>query len=34
MCIECERAGDTTPANEVDHIKPHRGNYALFWDMS
>jgi 5-methylcytosine-specific restriction protein A len=21
-------------ANEVDHIKPHKGDMALFWDSS
>jgi 5-methylcytosine-specific restriction protein A len=29
LCIECEK-----PANMVDHIKPHLGNYQLFWDRS
>jgi 5-methylcytosine-specific restriction protein A len=23
--------GDTTAANVVDHIKPHKGDQALFW---
>lgn len=23
-----------TPANVVDHVIPHRGNTALFWDRS
>ncbi|SPL63449.1 HNH endonuclease [Ochrobactrum soli] len=26
----CCRCG--APANVVDHIKPHKGNHALFWD--
>ena len=31
-CAACEREARTAFATEVDHIKPHRGNYALFWD--
>lgn len=32
LCIACEREGKIRLANEVDHIKPHRGNAGLFWD--
>lgn len=32
LCVECERAGKLTPATVVDHIRPHRGDQALFWD--
>lgn len=32
LCAECERTGKLTPATVVDHIKPHRGDKALFWD--
>ncbi len=32
LCVECERQGLTTPATEVDHIVPHRGDKVLFWD--
>ena len=32
LCAECERQGRVMPANEVDHIIPHRGNQVLFWD--
>ncbi len=32
LCEECQRTGKLTPATVVDHIKPHRGNAALFWD--
>lgn len=32
LCVHCERAGRVVPAKEVDHIKPHRGDHALFWD--
>lgn len=34
ICAECERQGRITAAVCVDHIKPHRGNWALFWDVS
>lgn len=34
FCAECERKGIKTLATEVDHIKPHRGNKELFWDMT
>ena len=34
-CAECQRRGRAlTPATEVDHIIPHRGNKALFWDKN
>lgn len=28
----CEDEGRLTPATIVDHIIPHRGDTALFWD--
>lgn len=31
LCVMCLREGKTTAAQVVDHIKPHRGNQALFW---
>jgi len=31
-CVICEKEGRLTLANEVDHIKPHRGDAALFWN--
>lgn len=34
FCRECERAGRLTPARVTDHIVPHRGNQALFWDRA
>lgn len=34
LCAECARHGIATPATEVDHIIPHRGNMKLFWDRS
>ena len=32
LCAECLKRGRTTPATEVDHIIPHKGNQKLFWD--
>jgi 5-methylcytosine-specific restriction enzyme A len=34
LCVECMRLGHTVPASVVDHIKPHRGDEALFNDES
>lgn len=34
FCLECERNRILKPATIVDHIKPHRGDKALFWDES
>lgn len=31
-CKECKESGRILPATVVDHIKPHKGNYELFWD--
>lgn len=28
ICANCRNA----PASVVDHIKPHKGDYDLFWD--
>lgn len=33
LCVHCKYDEKTTPATEVDHIIPHRGDKALFWDM-
>ncbi|GMA48648.1 HNH endonuclease [Alicyclobacillus contaminans] len=33
LCAECQRQGRLTPATVVDHIKPHKGDKALFWDV-
>lgn len=30
----CEERGRITPATDVDHIVPHRGNLRIFWDQS
>ncbi|WJO30990.1 HNH endonuclease [Pseudomonas monteilii] len=32
LCTYCARAGRTAAASVVDHIIPHRGDQALFWD--
>ncbi|WP_459061845.1 HNH endonuclease [Stenotrophomonas sp. PSU-St15] len=32
LCAECQRSGHVTVAAVVDHITPHKGNQALFWD--
>jgi len=34
LCRHCEDRGVVRPATVVDHIKPHRGDYKLFWDQS
>ena len=34
LCVKCEEEGRITSATVVDHIKPHRGNYNLFWDQN
>lgn len=34
LCVHCEAAGRTMAATEVDHVKPHRGDRALFWDAT
>src|SRR5690554_5661002 len=32
LCVECRKRGKLTPATEVDHIRPHKGDPVLFWD--
>jgi len=34
LCVICSTEGRLTAANVIDHIKPHKGNNALFWDES
>lgn len=31
-CVMCAHHGKLTRATVVDHIRPHRGGVALFWD--
>lgn len=30
-CVHCEQEGRKTPATELDHIVPHKGDMRLFW---
>ncbi|WP_118138741.1 HNH endonuclease signature motif containing protein [Oceanicella sp. SM1341] len=32
LCAECQSLGLVEAATEVDHVTPHRGDAALFWD--
>ena len=32
LCVDCDDHGLTEPATEVDHIVPHRGDPAIFWN--
>jgi 5-methylcytosine-specific restriction endonuclease McrA len=32
LCVMCQEDGRVTAATVVDHIVPHRGDQALFWD--
>lgn len=32
LCVHCESEGKLTPATEVDHVIPHRGDQSLFWN--
>ena len=34
LCAHCEEQGKVTPATVVDHITPHKGCQALFWDTA
>src|SRR5687767_9921980 len=34
LCRYCEQRGIVRPAEEVDHVIPHKGNLELFWDES
>lgn len=31
LCRHCLDEGRITPANEVDHIEPHKGDRLKFW---
>ena len=33
LCVMCKKDGKVKEANVVDHIWPHKGDYALFWMM-
>ena len=34
LCVHCLAAGVVTAATDVDHIRPHKGDTALFWDTN
>lgn len=34
LCVTCQAEGRVTPASCTDHIVPHDGDDALFWDRS
>lgn len=34
LCVFCEEEGRAEPATVVDHIKPHKGDKTLFYDVS
>ena len=34
LCVNCLKEGRYVKATDVDHITPHRGDRALFWDES
>ena len=34
LCVYCQKKGILTPAEVVDHIKPHRGDRELFFDAN
>lgn len=34
LCAHCEAAGRVTAATVVDHVTPHKGDQALFWDTA
>ena len=33
LCAECQRHDRLTPASVVDHVIPHRGDTARFWEQ-
>lgn len=34
LCVMCRAAGRYTAATVVDHIRPHQGDRARFWDRA
>lgn len=34
LCAEHERQGEVVAATEVDHIIPHKGDAAIFWNRN
>ena len=34
LCVMCKEQGKVEVANVVNHIVPHKGDQALFWDKT
>ena len=34
LCRECRGQGRVEPSTDADHILPHRGDLALFWNRA
>jgi 5-methylcytosine-specific restriction endonuclease McrA len=34
VCVMCRQEGRSTRATVVDHVRPHKGDERLFWDVS
>jgi len=34
LCVDCQMGGYVTPATDVDHRIPHRGDARRFWDRA
>ena len=34
LCVVCKDHGRVVASSVVDHIQPHKGDTALFWDRS
>lgn len=34
LCVAHQQLDEVEPATVVDHIKPHKGDKALFWDRA
>jgi 5-methylcytosine-specific restriction enzyme A len=34
LCAACLSKGKTSSATVVDHVEPHRGDQAKFWDVA
>jgi 5-methylcytosine-specific restriction enzyme A len=34
LCVVCRATGRIVAATEVDHVQPHRGDPALFWNIA
>ena len=33
LCVRCQETGCATPATELDHRVPHKGDSKAFWDV-